>query len=207
MIQVHHLNHSRSQRVLWCLEELDLEYLIVAYQRDAKTMLAPPELKAIHPLGKSPVITDGSKVIAESGAILEYLAEREGKLSPARSTNEFERYRYWVHYAEGSLMPQVLLRLYLGRVGEAAGPLLERVESQIQMHLDFIDESLSDSFVAGGQLTVADIQLSFPVEVAASQKLLQGHHSRTRDWLKRLHDRPAYQQALTKGGPYAYAKD
>ncbi|HTE42132.1 MAG TPA: glutathione S-transferase family protein [Steroidobacteraceae bacterium] len=207
MIQVHHLNNSRSQRVLWCLEELGLDFRIVPYQRDAKTMLAPPELKAVHPLGKSPVISDGAQVVAESGAILEYLAERCGKLAPARSTSEFERYRYWMHYAEGSLMPQVLLKLYLGRVGDAGKAVLERVDAQIQTHLDFIEQSFSDTFIAGGDFTVADIQLSFPVEVAATQKLLGGHHSRTREWLKRLHQRPAYQTALEKGGPYAYAND
>jgi glutathione S-transferase len=210
MIEVHHLNNSRSQRVLWLLEELALPFTIVPYQRDAKTMLAPPTLKAIHPLGKSPVIRDGDQVIAESGAILEYLVERHGggRLVPARNSPGYERYRYWMHYAEGSLMTQLLLRLYLSRVGEPAAALLERVEGQIRMHLDFIEGQVgSEPYLAGSELTAADIQMSFPLELSATQKLLGEQHPRLKQLLAKLHARPAYRAALEKGGPYAYAND
>jgi glutathione S-transferase len=210
MLEVHHLNNSRSQRVLWLLEELGTPYRIVHYQRDATTMLAPPSLKSIHPLGKSPVIRDGDQVVAESGAILEYLVERygNGRWVPPRSTKEFENYRYWLHYAEGSLMPPLMVRLYLSRAGEAAKPLLERVEGSIRMHLDFIDQELSArSFIAGNEITAADVQLSFPVELTATQKLLGDRHGKVRAWLRGLHERSAYKRALEKGGPYAFAQD
>jgi glutathione S-transferase len=210
MLEVHHLNNSRSQRVLWLLEELGTAYRIVPYQRDAKTMLAPPSLKAIHPLGKSPVIRDGDQVIAESGAIIEYLVERygDGKFTPPKNTPAFERYRYWMHYAEGSLMPPLLIKLYLGRVGEPAKALLERIEGQIQMHLDYIESALgSNAFITGAEFTAADVQVSFPVELVATQGLLGEKHPQLRKWLQRLHQRPAYTRALEKGGPYAYAKD
>jgi glutathione S-transferase len=210
MLEVHHLNNSRSQRVLWLLEELNTPYRIVPYARDAKTMLAPPTLKAIHPLGKSPVIRDDDQVVAESGAIIEYLVERygAGKFAPLRASAEFEKYRYWMHYAEGSMMPPLLIRLYLGRVGEPAKPLLERIEGQIQMHLDFVESQLgSDQFIAGDGFTAADIQMSFPVELIATQGLLRDSQPKVREWIRRLHGRPAYARALEKGGPYAYAKD
>jgi glutathione S-transferase len=209
MIKVHHLNNSRSHRVLWCMEELGVEYQIVPYQRDAKTMLAPPELQSVHPLGKSPVISDGEQVVAESGAILEYLAERygDGQFAPALGAHEFQSFRYWMHYAEGSLMPQLLLKLYLGRVGEAGKSALQRIDSQIQTHLKFIEHSFRAPYLLGEDLTIADIQLSFPVEVMATQSLLTEGQPRTRDWLRRLHQRPAYQRALQAGGTYAYAKD
>lgn len=210
MLEVHHLNNSRSQRVLWLLEELQLPYRIVPYQRDAQTMLAPPSLKAIHPLGKSPVIRDDDHVVAESGAILEYLVERygNGKFVPPRNTQAFESYRYWLHYAEGSLMPPLLVRLYLLRVGEPAKTLIERVEGSIRMHLDFLEQELgAHRFIAGEELTAADIQLSFPVELAVVQKLIADRHGKVRDWLRGLHARPAYQRALEKGGPYAYGQD
>jgi glutathione S-transferase len=210
MIEVHHLNNSRSQRVLWLLEELALPYTIVRYQRDATTMLAPPSLKAIHPLGKSPVIRDGERVIAESGAILEYLTERhgEGRLVPARNSEAYERYRYWMHYAEGSLMTQLLLRLYLGRLGDPARAVFDRVESTIRTHLDFVEGQLgSNSFLAGDTLSAADIQMSFPLELSATQKLLAEQQPGLKALLARMHARPAYQRALEKGGPYAYAND
>jgi glutathione S-transferase len=210
MIEVHHLNNSRSQRVLWLLEELALPYTIVAYQRDAKTMLAPPSLKAIHPLGKSPVIRDGDQVIAESGAILEYLVERHGggRFAPARESAAYERYRYWMHYAEGSLMTQLLVKLYLGRVGEPAHALFERIEGQTRMHLDFVEAQLGDAqYLAGNELTAADMQMSFPLELSATQKILNDRQPRLKQLLARLHARPAYQRALEKGGPYAYAND
>jgi len=210
MIEVHYLNNSRAQRVLWLLEELAVPYPIVRYERDSKTNLAPPSLKAIHPLGKSPVIRDGDQVIAESAAILEYIAERHGggKLIPARNTPTFERYRYWMHYAEGSLMMQILIKVYLSRVGDAAAALQERVDAQIRMHLNFVEGLLGDApFLTGNELTAADIQMSFPLEVAATQRTLDDQQPRLKQLLARWHARPAYQQALTKGGPYAYAND
>jgi glutathione S-transferase len=210
MIEVHHLNNSRSQRVLWLLEELELPYTMVAYQRDATTMLAPPSLKAIHPLGKSPVIRDGERVVAESAAILEYIVEHHGngRLAPARGSAAFERHRYWMHYAEGSLMSPFLLKLYMGRVGEPARALLERIEGQIRMHLSFVENQLGDApYLVGDALTVADIQMSFPLELADTQKLLEGAFPRLKQWIARIHARPAYRRALDKGGPYAFAND
>jgi glutathione S-transferase len=208
MLEVHHLNNSRSQRVLWTLEELGVEYRIVRYQRDTKTMLGPPEIKAIHPLGKFPVIRDDDKVIAESGAIIEYLIERYGKgrFAPPRQTPEYERYRYWMHYAEGSLMPQILLKLYLGRAGEGANALLERVNGALQMHLAYVEKSLDGApYLAGREFTAADVQMSFPLEVCQTQGLLRDL-SGLDALLQRLHERPAYQAALRQGGPYAYVK-
>src|SRR5687767_2130580 len=169
MIEVHHLNNSRSQRVLWMLEELGVPYTVVRYERDAKTMFAPPELKQVHPLGRSPVIRDGDFVLAESGAIVEYLVERygNGRFVPPRGTREYETCRYWVHYAEGSLMMQLLVKLYLDRVGEAAKLQLDRINGAVRMHLGYIEESLGASqFLTGAALTVADVQMSFPLEVS-----------------------------------------
>lgn len=210
MIEVHHLNNSRSQRVLWMLEELGVAYTVVRYERDAKTMLAPPELKNVHPLGRSPVIRDGDFVLAESGAILEYLVERygAGRFVPQRGTREYESSRYWVHYAEGSLMMQLLVKVYLDRVGEPAKALLERVSGAVRMHLDYVEGSLGSSqFLTGAAFTVADVQMSFPLEVAAAQGMLGDAHPQLRALLTRLHGRPAYRAALAKGGPYAYAKE
>jgi glutathione S-transferase len=209
MIEVHHLNNSRSQRVLWMLEELGVPYTVVRYERDAKTMLAPPELKQIHPLGRSPVIRDGEFVLAESGAIVEYLAEKygAGRLTPARGTREFETCRYWVHYAEGSLMMQLLVKIYLERVGEPAKALLERVNGAVRMHLAYIETTLGSSqFLTGSSLTVADVQMSFPLEVSLAQGMLSEAHPGLKGLLACLHERPAYKAALAKGGPYAYAK-
>jgi len=210
MIEVHHLNNSRSQRVLWMLEELGVPYTVVRYERDAKTMLAPPELKAVHPLGKSPVIRDGDLVLAESGAIIEYLVERygAGRFVPPRGTREYETCRYWVHYAEGSLMMQLLVKLYLDRVGGPAKPLAERINGAVRMHLAYIDASLGSSqFFTGSELTVADVQMSFPLEVSVAQGMLGDSQPRLRALLSRLQQRPAYRAALAKGGPYAYAQD
>jgi glutathione S-transferase len=210
MIEVHHLNNSRSQRVLWMLEELGTEYRVVRYERDAKTMLAPPELKQVHPLGRSPVIRDGDFVLAESGAILEYLVDRygSGRFVPQRGTREYETCRYWLHYAEGSLMMQLLVKLYLDRVGEPAKAPLERVNAAIRMHLAYVEEALGSShFLTGPTLTVADVQMSFPLEVSATQKMLGDAHPRLKALLARMHERPAYQAALVKGGPYVYAKE
>ena len=147
MLELHHLNNSRSQRVLWLLEELGIDYRIVPYQRDAQTILAPPELKAIHPLGKAPVIKDGQHVLAESGAIVDYLIERYGggRFVPPRESDAYQSYRYWLHYAEGSLMMQMMIRLYLGRAGEGAKPLSERVDRSVQNHLSFVESQLGES--------------------------------------------------------------
>jgi glutathione S-transferase len=209
MIEVHHLNNSRSQRVLWMLEELGVPYTIVRYERDAKTSLAPPELKQVHPLGKSPVIRDGEFVLAESGAIIEYLAEKygRGRFRPQPGTREYETCRYWMHYAEGSLMMQLLVKVYLDRVGEPAKALQERVNGAVRMHLAYIEESIGASqFFTGAALTIADVQMSFPLEVSAAQRLLGDAQPNLKALLARLHERPAYQAALMKGGPYAYAK-
>jgi glutathione S-transferase len=210
MIEVHHLNNSRSQRVLWMLEEIGLEYRIVRYERDPKTMFAPPELKQVHPLGRAPVIRDGDFVLAESGAILEYLVEKygDGRFVPQRGTRDYENCRYWMHYAEGSLMMQLLLKVYMDRVGEAAKPLLERVNGVIRMHLAYVEAALGSShFFTGPTLSVADVQMSFPLEVSATQQLLGEGHPRLQALLARMHERPAYQAALAKGGPYAYARE
>lgn len=210
MIEVHHLNNSRSQRVLWLLEELALPYTIVHYQRDSATQLAPASLKAIHPLGKSPVIRDNGQVIAESGAIVEYLVERygAGKFAPARNTDAYELYRYWMHYAEGSLMVPMLLKLYLARAGEGARPMLERVDGQIRMHLDFVEGKLGAApYLTGQEFSAADIQMSFPLEITGAQRTLTDQHPRLKGFLARIHARPAYARALEKGGPYAYAND
>ncbi len=214
MLEVHHLNNSRSQRVLWMLEELGTPYTIVHYQRDAKTRLAPPELKAVHPLGKSPVIRDtgrdGEQVIAESGAILEYLVERygNGKFVPEKNTKAFASYRYWMHYAEGSLITPLLIKLYLSRAGDGGKPMIERMDDTVQTHLDYIEQALgSQDFLTGAELTAADVQLSFPIELIATQGKLGDAHAMVRHWLRRLHARPAYQRALEKGGTYAYAQD
>ncbi len=202
MIEVHHLNNSRSQRVLWMLEELGVEYTVVRYERDAKTMLAPPELKEVHPLGRSPVIRDGDFVLAESGAILEYLVERygAGRFVPQRGTREYETCRYWVHYAEGSLMMQLLVKLYLDRVGEPAKAQLERVSGAVRMHLAYVEDSLGSSqFLTGSTLTVADVQMSFPLEVSVAQGMLGDAHPRLKALLGRLHERPAYQSGVGEG--------
>lgn len=209
MIEVHHLNNSRSQRVLWMLEELGVPYTIVRYERDAKTSLAPPDLKNVHPLGKSPVIRDGDFVLAESGAIIEYLVEKYGggRFRPAPGTREYETCRYWMHYAEGSLMMQLLVKVYLDRVGEPAQALLERVNGAVRMHLAHIEASIGASqFFTGSALTIADVQMSFPLEVSAAQGMLNDGQPNLKSLLARLHERPAYKAALARGGPYAYAK-
>jgi|SRR4051812_16840406 glutathione S-transferase len=209
MIEVHHLNNSRSQRVLWMLEELGTPYTIVRYERDAKTMLAPPDLKQVHPLGKSPVIRDGEFVLAESGAIIEYLVEKygAGRFYPQPGTRDYETCRYWMHYAEGSLMMQLLVKVYLDRVGEPAKALAERVNGAVRMHLAYIETSMGSSqFLTGAALTIADVQMSFPLEVSVAQGMLSDEQPRLKALLARYHERPAYKAALQKGGPYSYAK-
>jgi glutathione S-transferase len=219
MLTVHHLNNSRSQRVLWLLEELGLEYEIKRYERDPKTMLAPPELRAVHPLGKSPVVTDGGLTLAESGAIIEYLVERhgQGKLAPAPGTPERVRYTYWLHYAEGSAMPPLLLALVFSRLPKGPIPFFLRpivkgisqkvmkvfVNPQLRLHLDYLEGELGKStYFAGEDFSAADIQLSFPIEAAGARGGLGEKRPKLAAWLERIHARPAYQRALEKGGPY-----
>jgi glutathione S-transferase len=206
VIEVHHLNNSRSQRVLWCLEELDLPYEIVKYQRDPVTNLAPESLKKIHPLGKSPVIKDGEQVLIESGAILEYVVRRYGKgrLAPAQSSPDWPRYLQLMHYAEGSAMLPVMLKLYLSRLGEAGAPLAPRVTSEIENHFGYLDGELAhaDWFVCK-ELTAADINLSFPIQAARMLHGLDKFPNLAR-FLERIHARPAYKRALEKGGPYLF---
>lgn len=223
MIVVHHLNNSRSQRVLWLLEELGLDYEIVRYQRDPKTMLAPPALKAIHPLGKSPVIADGEVVVAESGAIAEYLIETygNGRLIPPAGTAERRRWTYFPHYAEGSAMAPLLMKLIFDRVESSPAPFFVRpiakgiaakvkgsyIEPQIAMHLDYLEAELSQRpWFAGSEFSAADIQMSFPLEAAAARAGLNQSRPHLSAFLKRIHGRPAFQRALERGGPYELLK-
>ncbi len=223
MIVVHHLNNSRSQRILWLLEELGLEYEVKRYQRDPKTMLAPPELLAVHPLGKSPVITDDAQTFAESGAIIEYLVERYGKgrLAPARDTPEHLRYTYWLHYAEGSAMPPLLLNLVFNRLDQGPMPFFVRpiltkvkqralssfIDPRIAQHLDFQEAELGKTrWFAGNEFSAADVQMSFPVEAAAARAGLGASRPKLMAFLERIHARPAYQRALQRGGEYSLLK-
>lgn len=218
MLVVHHLNNSRSQRVLWLLEELGVAYEVTRYERDPDTMLAPPALKAIHPLGKSPVVVDGAATLAETGAIVEHLLDAygENRFRPAPGSPEHERYRYWLHYAEGSAMPLLLLRLVAGRIADGPAPFFVRpvlnmiskklraglVDPQLATHLDFWEGELGRSpWFAGGEFSAADVMMSFPAEAAGARVGL-GDRPRVKNWLARIHERPAYQRALEKGGPY-----
>jgi glutathione S-transferase len=206
MIQVHHLNNSRSQRVLWLLEELGVDYEIVKHQRDAETNLAPESLEAVHPLGKSPLIVDGDAVVIESGAIIEYLVREygNGRLVPKDGTPEALRHLQLMHYAEGSAMLPLMLRLYTGRLGEAAAPLAPRIDSEIQRHIGYLESLLDgrDWFV-GDELGAADIQLSFAVQAA---RMLYGldDFPNLAGYLDRIQARPAYQRAIERGGAYAF---
>ncbi|MEJ7686252.1 MAG: glutathione S-transferase [Variovorax sp.] len=220
MITVHHLNNSRSQRVLWLLEELELPYEIVHYQRDPKTMLAPPSLRAVHPLGKSPVVaTEDGLVLAESGAIVETLIERYGnrRLAPAAGTPEAVRYRYWMHYAEGSAMPPLLMKLVFDRIERTKMPFFAKpianaiagkakqsfITPNIATHLDFMEGELAGSkWFGGNAFSGADIQMSFPVEAAAARGGLDASRPKLMAYLERIHARPAYMRALERGGPY-----
>jgi glutathione S-transferase len=218
MITVHHLNNSRSQRVLWLLEELGVPYTVKRYERDARTMLAPPELRAVHPLGKSPVITDDGATIAESGAIVEYLVDKygAGRLAPAPGTPERLRYGYWLHYAEGSAMTPLLFKLVFGRLRTSPAPFFIKpiiravcdkvdaqfIEPNLKVHFDYIESELGRSeWFAGNAFSAADVQMSFPLEAAAARG---GGAARPKSaaFLARIHARPAYQRALEKGGPY-----
>lgn len=205
-IEVHHLNNSRSQRILWLLEELGAAYVVVPYQRDPRTMLAPPELRAIHPLGKAPVIRDGTVVLAESGAIVEYLLDRfDGHgLRPQPGTPEQLRYRNWMHFAEGTAMPPLVMKLILTRLGDAAAPMLPRIEAQIATILDHLEAEVTPGgYFAGAGFTAADIQMAFPLEAAAARGGLGRERPRLWDLLTRLQARPAYRRAIERGGPYA----
>jgi glutathione S-transferase len=220
MIVVHHLNNSRSQRVLWLLEELGVPYEVKRYERDAKTMLAPPELLAVHPLGKSPVITDGDKTIAETGAIIDYVLDTygQGRLIPAAGTPERLRYTYWLHYAEGSAMTPLLLKLVFTALPNRAPGLLKGlvkaiaakaqtgfVDPQLKTHIDYWEAELAKApWFAGPDFTGADIAMSFPLEAAVA-RAGAASRPRVKAFLDRIHARPAYRQALERGGPYDYA--
>lgn len=220
MIIVHHLNNSRSQRILWLLEELGVPYEVKRYQRDPKTMLAPPALRAVHPLGKSPVITDGDLTLAESGAIIEYLADRygAGRLIPASGTTERLRCNYWLHYSEGSAMPPLLLKLVFKRVETAPVPFFVRpvakgiagkvqhsfVDPQIALHLSYMEGELTKAeWFGGSDFSVADIAMSFPLEAAAARGGLDSRYPHLQAFLQRIHARPAYQRGLERGGEYS----
>jgi glutathione S-transferase len=224
MLVVHHLNNSRSQRVLWLLEELGVPYEIKKYQRDAKTMLAPPELRQVHPLGKSPVITDDGVTVAESGAIVEYLIERhgQGRLMPPPGTAEALRAKYWLHFAEGTAMPPLLMKLVFDMIPKSPMPFFVRpiarglsqkvlarlVEPNLRRHLDFMEAELARSeWFAGPEFSAADIQMSFPVEASAQRAGLDDSRPKLMAWLRRIHARPAYRRALERGGPYSFAHD
>jgi glutathione S-transferase len=224
MITVHHLNNSRSQRVLWLLEELGLPYQIQHYQRDPKTMLAPEALRKVHPLGKSPVVTDDGVTVAESGAIVEYLLERygNGRLIPPAGSAERRRYTYWLHFAEGSAMPPLLLKLIFDRIPTQPMPffvkpvarsiankvLQKMVLPNLKRQLDFMESELGGStWFAGEEFSAADIQMSFPVEASAMRAGLDASRPHLFAYLKRIHARPAYRKALERGGPYSFAND
>jgi glutathione S-transferase len=224
MITVHHLNNSRSQRVLWLLEELGLPYEIKKYERDPQTMLAPASLQKVHPLGKSPVITDDGNTLAESGAIIEYLIERygNGRLAPAIGTPERLRWRYWMHFAEGSAMPPLLLKLIFDRIPKSPMPFFVKpiargisakvlgamVNPNLKRQLDFMEGELGKSeWFAGDEFSAADIQMSFPVEAASLRAGLDASRPKLMSFLKRIHARPAYKKALERGGPYSFAND
>jgi glutathione S-transferase len=223
MIVVHHLENSRSQRVLWLLEELGLTYEVKRYARDKATMLAPPELRAIHPLGKSPIVVDGDVTLVESGAIVEYLVDRYGadKLAPARGTPERLRYTYWLHYAEGSMMPPLLLKLVFERIATGPAPFLVRpivrglakkvmsefVDPQVALHVGWVEGELGKhTWLAGDELSAADIQMSFPLEASSSRAKPGAKTPHITAFLARIHARPAYQRALERGGPYELLK-
>lgn len=219
MITVHHLNNSRSQRVLWLLEELGLPYEVKRYERDAKTSLAPPELKAVHPLGKSPVITDGGLTVAESGAIIEYLVDKygNGRLKPT-GEQELLHYRYFMHFAEGSAMPPLVMKLVFNKIQRTPMPFFVKpiargiadkvlssfVQPNIDAQLKFLEGELSRRpWFAGAEFSAADVQMSFPVEAAAARGGAMGAYPKLGEFLNRIHARPAYQQALERGGPYS----
>lgn len=207
MIKVHHLENSRSQRVLWLLEELGLPYELVRYERDKKTMLAPPALKRVHPLGKSPVIEDEGRAIAETGAIVDYLVEKaEGRLGPPANRDSVLRYRHFLHYAEGSMMPPLFGLLIVNRLGLLGRPAKAPILKMLGAHFDWLESELAArDWFAGDEFSAADVMMSFPLEVSRGRAGLGPGHPHLADWLERIHARPAYSEALKKGGPYAYA--
>lgn len=206
-IIVHHLENSRSQRILWMLEELELPYEVKRYERNPKTMLAPPELKRVHPLGKSPVIEDSEIIVAETGAIVEYLVEKaDGALGPPPHRQAILRYRQFIHYAEGSLMPPLLIMLVVGRMGILGRPARPRIQAMIDQHLDYLENELTDrNWFACDEMTAADVMMSFPLEASRQRAGLDSRRPNLIAWLNRIHDRPAYRAALKRGGPYAFA--
>ena len=223
MLVVHHLNNSRSQRVLWLLEELGVPYEVKRYERDAKSMLAPPSLLAIHPLGKSPVIVDGDVTVAESGAIIEYLVGHygNGRLIPAANTPARLRYTYWLHYAEGSLQPLLLMKLFFGRIEKGPMPFFAKpiakgivrrvmdsfISPNLERNFDYLEGELGRStWFAGTEFTAADIQMSFPLEAAAARGGLEVGHPKAMAFVERIQARPAYVRALEKGGPYTIGR-
>ena len=221
MLTLHHLNNSRSQRLMWMFEELSLDYEVKHYQRNPKTMLAPPELEKIHPLGKSPVITEGDVVMAESGAIIEYVLQNHGpQFIPEKNTPAYYQYLYWLHFAEGSLMPPLLLSLVLDKVRTSpmpffAKPIAKSISQQvssafvspnIKRLLGYIDAHLENhDWFASDSLTGADFQMSFPLEAAQARGAIDRRYPNIQRYLRRIHERPAYQRGLEKGGPYDYA--
>jgi glutathione S-transferase len=223
MITVHHLNHSRSHRVLWLLEELGLDYEVRRYERDPETLQAPPMLKAVHPLGKAPTVVDGGRALAESGAVLETLVDRHGggRLAPPAGTPERERYTYWMHYAEGSAMPALVLRMIFSRMPRQPMPALARpvvralaknvidsfVQPQIEQHLQYMDGELAKApWFAGEEFSAADIQMSFPIEAADAGRSFGEGRPSLRAYLETIRARPAYRRALDRGGPYDLSK-
>jgi glutathione S-transferase len=207
MITVHHLDDSRSQRILWLLEELGIPYEIRQHKRDPRTRLAPPELKQVHALGKSPVIEDNGRVIAESGAIMEYILRRygNGRLQPAPTDAKYDDYVHWMHYAEGSGMPALIIRINVARVGEAAAAALPRLDSEVALQLGYLNSALEGQpYILGNDLTAADIQLSFVGELAAARFGVSAYPN-VENWIKRFQARPAYKAALAKGGAYSFA--
>ena len=220
MLTLHHLHHSRSQRVLWLLEELGVPCEVKSYER-LSSVLAPPELRAVHALGKSPVIVDGDTTVAETGAIVEYLVDRDGagRFRPAAGTPQFLRYRYWLHFAEGSAQPQLLLKYHINRiVGSAATPaeqeaarvllanLTTATDANLRNNLDFMEAELQRGpWFAGDEFSAADVMMRFPVEVSAERAGLDASRPRLWAFLERIHARPAYRRARERGGPYRFA--
>lgn len=209
MLTVHHLNNSRSQRILWLLEELGIEYQLKTYQRDPVTNLAPPELEQVHPLGKSPVLTDDDNTIIESGAIIDYILRHygDGRLQPETGTDGYEQYLQWLHYAEGSAMLPMMLKMYTARLGDAGAPLQPRISDELQRHLGYIENSLKGvDWLVGNSFSGADIQLSFVVEITPLLYSLDSLPN-IAAYRQRLQKRPAYKAALKRGGFYAYGSD
>ena len=220
MIKIHHLEDSRSQRILWLLEELGLDYEVIRYERDPETRLAPDALRAVHPLGKSPILEEDDIIVAETGAIIEYVIETHGggRLKPAKGTPEARAWTYWMHYAEGSAMPPLLMKLVFQMLPQNANALVRPmvkaiasrtqdsfIDPRVREHVEFWDSSLAPTgWFAGGAFTAADIIMSFPLEAAADRSIA-GQYPNISGFLTRIHERPAYQRALERGGPYAYA--